>query len=330
MIGNNELKLSIIVPVYNVEQYIRPCVESIFRQGLDDSEFEVILVNDGTEDNSIKVISDIIADHQNIKLLEQDNQGPSVARNYGISNAVGKYILFVDSDDLLVNNILPRLLSLAINSSVDLLVGNYLRLNSEEINEGKYVVAFDETIVEKSGYDLFVEDLKPSQCYLWRTLYRKDFILEKQLTTGMEGFCFEDIPFVHECYLKASKCIVTNHIVCIYRIGHNSITSSMNKNKIMDLNKSISRLWMLQYSLVLPDSIHRELRNKIFATLSFELWCISHNSILMVDYKELLTDLQSRVPDLSFKNGFKQRFVTYMFWKHPYIYLKVRSKFPWL
>lgn len=330
MIENKELKLSVIVPVYNVEQYIRPCIESIFKQGLDDSEFEVILVNDGTEDNSLKVISDIIADHQNIKVLEQDNQGPSVARNYGIRNAVGKYILFVDSDDLLADNILSRLLSAAINSSVDLLVGDYLRLNSDEIMRGQYKVALDETIVEKSGYDLYIEDLNPSQCYIWRTLYRKDFLVENQMSSVMEGFCFEDIPFVHECYLKASRCLKTNLVICIYRIGHNSITSSMNKNKIMDLNKSISRLWMLQHNLVLPDKIHRELRNKIFATLSFELWCISHNASLMVDYKELLSDLRGRIPDLSLKNGIKQRFVTYMFWKHPYIYLKVRSKFSWL
>ena len=64
-------KLSIIVPVYNVEEYIRPCIESIFRQGLDDSDFEVIIVNDGTEDRSMEVIADIIGNHDNVTVINQ-------------------------------------------------------------------------------------------------------------------------------------------------------------------------------------------------------------------------------------------------------------------
>ena len=93
MMNSENVKLSIIVPVYNVEQYIRPCMESIFKQGLDDSDFELILVNDGTQDNSFGVISDIIESHQNIKILEQENSGPSIARNKGINCAQGQYLL---------------------------------------------------------------------------------------------------------------------------------------------------------------------------------------------------------------------------------------------
>ena len=73
--------LSIIVPVYKVEKYIRPCIESIFKQGLDDADFEVIIVNDGTPDKSMEIIADIIAAHQNITVINQENQGPSMARN---------------------------------------------------------------------------------------------------------------------------------------------------------------------------------------------------------------------------------------------------------
>ena len=79
------IKLSIIVPVYNVEEYIRPCVESIFKQGLDESTYEVILVNDGTKDNSFGVIEDIVNSHSNILIVEQKNQGLSAARNTGMT-----------------------------------------------------------------------------------------------------------------------------------------------------------------------------------------------------------------------------------------------------
>ena len=96
------IKLSIIVPVYNVEKYVRPCIESIFKQGLDDADFELIIVNDGTKDHSMEMIADIIQQHNNITVIHQENQSLSVARNNGIAAAKGEYILMPDSDDLLI------------------------------------------------------------------------------------------------------------------------------------------------------------------------------------------------------------------------------------
>lgn len=80
------MDLSIIVPIYNVEEYVRPCMESLFRQGLDEECFEIIAVNDGSTDNSIKVIEDLVEKHHNISIINQSNQGLSVARNTGIAN----------------------------------------------------------------------------------------------------------------------------------------------------------------------------------------------------------------------------------------------------
>ena len=93
------MDLSIIVPVYNVEKYIRTCIESIFRQGLDEDCFEVIIVNDGTQDKSMDVIADIIHRHSNIIVIEQESQGVSVARNRGIEMARGEFLIMPDSDD---------------------------------------------------------------------------------------------------------------------------------------------------------------------------------------------------------------------------------------
>lgn len=325
MIENKEMKLSVIVPVYNVEQYIRPCLESIYKQGLLDSEFEVILVNDGTSDGSLTVVSDIINGHSNIKLIEQENQGPSVARNKGIENALGKYILFVDSDDLLCEKVLPKLLNKAINSFADILVGDYFRLTSDEINRNYYGAIINESYIVKSGFNLYVEDLNPSQCYLWRTLYRKDFLSENKLTAVMEGFCFEDIPFVHECYIKAGLCIKTDQKMYIYRVGHDSLTSSMNKRKLLDLNNSLVKLWNLRKIPEMSVRVRRRLDDNIFVTFSFCLWCVSHDLFFVNDRLDVIEDLKSKIPDIFFYNGFKQRFVSWMFWKHPCVYLTFRS-----
>lgn len=100
-------QLSIIVPVYNVEKYIHPCLESIFRQGLKEDTFEVIIVNDETPDRSMEMITDIIEAHQNIHVIELHHQGLSMTRNHGMARATGEYIIFVDSDDLLIENVLP-------------------------------------------------------------------------------------------------------------------------------------------------------------------------------------------------------------------------------
>ena len=106
--------LSIIVPVYKVEQYIRPCILSIFNQNLNDSDFELVLVDDETPDNSFERINDIIDSHNNITILRQQNAGLSAARNTGLNSAKGDYVLFVDSDDLLVPKQLCRILDKAI------------------------------------------------------------------------------------------------------------------------------------------------------------------------------------------------------------------------
>ena len=90
------MKFSVVVPVYNVEKYVRPCLESILRQGLDEDCYEVIIVNDGTKDRSMEMIADLIDEHANISVINQENQSLSVARNNGIAKAKGEY-----TDDLL-------------------------------------------------------------------------------------------------------------------------------------------------------------------------------------------------------------------------------------
>ena len=127
------MRLSIIIPVFNVEKYIGPCLESIYRQGLSDNDIEVIVVNDGSTDNSMKVVEDIQFNHHNIQIIHQDHVGPSVCRNEGMEMAKGEYVLFVDSDDLLMDNGLTILLRKALDTSADMVVADFMRLNDDEI-----------------------------------------------------------------------------------------------------------------------------------------------------------------------------------------------------
>ncbi len=127
------MDLSIVVPVYNVEKYVRTCIESIFKQGLDEKCFEVIIVNDGSTDRSLEVITDIISQHSNIVVINQENQGLSVARNNGIAAAKGEYILMPDSDDILIENSLAPLLEISTDTKADLVVADFFTMTNEEI-----------------------------------------------------------------------------------------------------------------------------------------------------------------------------------------------------
>ena len=123
-----------------MEKYIRPCIESIFKQGLDESRFEVIIVNDGTKDRSMEVIADIINQHHNVTVFNQKNESLSVARNNGIAAAKGEYILMPDSDDILVEYSLPPLLNKAIETKVDLVVADFQVVEDKDMPHFKGVV----------------------------------------------------------------------------------------------------------------------------------------------------------------------------------------------
>ena len=317
-------KLSVIVPVYNVEQYIRPCIESIFGQGLDESDFEVIMVNDGTQDRSFDNISDLFAMHTNMFRVNQENQGLSAARNTGLAYAKGTYVLFVDSDDLLVEGSVAQLLKVAEDNLADIVVADFVKLSDEEISN--YQPHYQESMpfVCKTGSRLFLEDLNPSENYVWRTLYRREFLEDYHLRF-IPGICYEDMPFTPECYLKAKTGVRAACPLYIYRMGHSSITSTMTPKKAMDLNKGIEHVWHLREMDGISEEERQRLTDNLFVTFSFLLWCVSHNRNVLNERKAIVSDLRQRVPDLWFSNGIKQKLVSLLFRLMPNTYLKLRS-----
>ena len=318
--------LSIILPIYGVENYIRPCMESIFRQGLSDSDFEVILVNDGTPDNSIEVISDIISQHDNIQVINQDNQGVSRARNAGMARAQGTYVYFMDPDDLLVDGSLSVLVPRAMSSEVDVLMADHIRFNDgEDVSPLVHLERLPYQEKRKSGIDAYFEDLSSYGCYVWLMLLKRDFLLKKKI--DVKPFWYEDTLFCQECLLKATDCLKADFLLYVYRLRKGSFTSSMSLNKMLDLNSSLSALLGLNNIEGLPVVAQKRLKDNIFMSFSYGLWCIAHNKQLYADKKVIISDLKSKVSrsDFVFKSNFKQRFVSFMFWHFPDLYLKIRS-----
>lgn len=315
-------QLSIIVPVYNVEKYIRPCFESIFKQGLNDSDFEVIIVNDGTKDNSMEMISDIINQHDNITIVSQENQGLSVARNNGIAIAKGKYILMPDSDDLLIENSLKPLLEIALEFQPDLVVADFLNMTDEEIEHTNSNELQQKSLIykEKTGEELFIQDLDPYHCYVWRTLFRREFILENDLSF-VPGIYIQDVPFTHECYLRAKKCIRTSWLLNIYRRGHESATFSFTPKKAKDFCTAIAKTWELTSIKGLSPKIQHKLREDIYTSFSAMIWIIVHKIERVSDRIDIIDSLKQQAPDLWFSNGIKQNIESYMYRQIPHLFI---------
>lgn len=317
------MDLSIIIPVYNVEKYIRPCMESVFNQHLNNS-FELILVNDGTKDNSFGVIDDLIKAHHNIIVMEQENQGLSAARNTGLSKASGKYVLFIDSDDLLVNDTLSLLLKKAQDSAADMIVADFIKLTDEQIPGFHTEILSYVESQEKNGWDYFINDFNPQECYVWRTLYRRSFLEENHLRF-IPGIYFEDVPFTTECYLKAEKCVRFPLLFYVYRQRANSIVSSVNMKKVTDFNIVLERLQALKQKYSLPTNVEQKLSDTMFSAFSSAIWYLSHDKRLLERRNEYVEDLQKKDIPIQFTHGIKQRIISQIYRHIPNSYIKLRS-----
>ncbi len=318
-------QLSIIIPFFNVEKYIHACLESVFSQGLDEDDFEVILVNDGSKDRSMEICTDFIARHKNIIVINQENQGLSVARNNGISKAKGEYILMIDSDDLLIEHSLPDILTKALEEKTDMLIADFLIMNNEEIKLSGIHLSPQENIefIKKTGQELFLGNPKSRMCYVWHILYRKNFLIENNILF-VPGIYYEDVPFIHECYLKAQSGIITNKLLNIYRKRNDSITGSpFNKKKAIDYCIVIGKTWDLMSLSHLSPQMKKKLESNIYTIFLTMLYGI----IKFLDTEEgveVLDFLRKRVPNLLFSFGKKQQLESYVLKYWPSIDLSIR------
>ena len=316
------MDLSIIVPVYNVERFIRPCIESIFRQNLEESRFELIIVNDGSTDRSMEMIADIITQHHNITVINQENLSLSVARNNGIAAAKGEYIIMPDSDDLLIENSLKPLLEKALKTKADLMVADFLMMEDYEI-EHTNISALQQPAIEfemKTGRELFLQDLNPYHCYVWRTLYRRDFITSNNLSF-YPGIRYQDIPFTHECCLKANNCIRTNIVLNIYRRWPGSSTRAYTIINSKHFITAIALTWRLREIEGLSSDIVYKLEENVYTSLRNMIYNTLHSIKQKDDRYALINYINFQAPDLNFTHNIQQRLLTLMIKKMPHIFI---------
>lgn len=214
----DKIKISVIVPVYNVEEYIEECINSIVNQTL--KEIEIIIVNDGTKDNSIKKIEKYFSDPR-IILINKENGGISSARNAGLKIAKGEYVSFIDSDDFIELTMLEELYN--NSEKAEIVFSNITFFNNEtkEKNYDKKKAVFGN--INKGSYLFYYVVISPGN-----KIYKRAY-LEKVNFNFIEGIIYEDAIFAIETLFLAKKVKYIDKFHYIYRTNR--------KNSIMTLTK---------------------------------------------------------------------------------------------
>lgn len=211
--SSNEFDVQIIVPVYNVEKYLKHCLDSIISQKTDAS-FLITVINDGSTDNSAKILNRY-QDHPQIEIIHQDNKGFSGARNTGLDNLKGRYIMFVDSDDSLTENAIQSLYVNTKNEDLDIIVGAYNSVDNQE---------------KKLSTVHFKKD--SIKGFAWGKLYKASLFKTIQFPVK---YWFEDTVISLIILYLTDKISIINQPVYNYRFNPSGITrKSLHQPKILD------------------------------------------------------------------------------------------------
>lgn len=224
--------LSIIIPVYNVETYVEKCLLSCIRQDISHDDYEIIVINDGSIDNSLRIVEDVASRFENIKIYSQSNSGLSVARNVGLQHARGQYIWFIDSDDWIENNCLKDIFKCLHSKELDILQLQY-REFYDDIKFNKDFYCKVEGV--RSGMELMSEGglLIPAPF----AIYRKSLLDENKLNF-YPGIFHEDCDFKPKVLFFAEKCASLDVVVYnYYQRAGGSITTTVNPKHAFDYLK---------------------------------------------------------------------------------------------
>lgn len=247
------MKLSFIVPIYNVEQYLRKCVDSLLAQDMPQNQYEIILVDDGSPDNCPKICDEYSEVHDNIRVIHQENGGLSAARNTGIAAAKGEYICFVDSDDYWESNVTGGLMEQIKRDNLDVLRFKYQNVNEKYEaflpykRDRRLENDYSETITDGVS---FLNSRMNTQCYAWQFIIKRGLIYSNQSSVissqrsvvsdqNIEdanvlftpGIYFEDTDWTPRMLVRAKRVASTETVVYNYLMREGSITNAVSRSK---------------------------------------------------------------------------------------------------
>lgn len=281
-------KISVIVPVYNAERYIRQCLDSVLTQ--DFADFELMIVDDGSTDSSYALCKEYTEKDSRIRLFQKENAGPSSARNYALTRANGEYLLFLDSDDYwLDNSCLGRLYQIALDNNLDIVRGELKQVDEKGDDLGK-TSNLDTRLsiswkVLSSGE--FYRDAIRGQNFLFLSLFRKSVVCNYRFDENLKFF--EDGEFYARVLLSNLRCMYVPICFYAYRVNPFSITNSGNVKNLQD-SFLIGEIFA-EYTFQAEDEIIA--REYAFNSVMMYYWTLASiiNEPYYTDRKRIIKDL---------------------------------------
>jgi glycosyltransferase EpsH len=241
-------KISIIVPVYNVEKYLPKCLDSIINQTFTD--FECICINDGSPDNSLTILQEYASKDNRIKIINQENKGLPYVRNIGLEAVGCPYVAFVDSDDWLDKNYLQILYKTIEETNSDVVACNYEKYYEKENKFVSDILPQERKFCVQDKLSSKIEKAY-AQPTVWNKIIKTKLLKDNDIKF-FEGRANEDSPFISQIFLYSNKVVYVEKPLYFYRIRENSITSN-NKKVFIDT--------VINFMNLIEDTINRQMFN---------------------------------------------------------------------
>lgn len=343
-------RISVIVPLYNSAKWVEKCLFSILEQDIPEEEMEIICINDGSPDNSAEIAHEIGKENPSIVVINQENQGPSGARNTGMRQATGKYLCFVDPDDYLEPNVFGGLIAQMEAKNLDMLRFDYKIVdeNYTPVLKRGFERRFDYSAEVMTGA-AFLADRLDIACNIWRYLYRTELIVANKIWC-FTGDYFDDTPWLPLVLMKAERVGVCDTVVYDYQVRSDSLVKTSTLSQVKKKNQGY--LLLIQLLLEEIKGLYGEemayesmgvlralnltisLREKI---VSWYKMMIAHSAISLLsstaiyDYesrKDVLAELKEMgiFPLSTYKASMKNKYKIRAFNFRPYLMMKLMNR----
>ena len=219
-------KLSFIIQLYNSDQWLEKFLYSVLNQDIPEAAMEIICVNDGSPDNSAEMAREIAKEHPSIMVIDQENQGPSGARNTGMRHAMGTYLCFVDPDDFVEPNVYGGLVRQMEEEQLDMLRFDYQIVdeNYNLVPKRPFELKFDYTPQLMTGTEFLINRLDIA-CNIWRYIYRTDIITKNNIWC-YTGDYYDDTPWLPLVLMKAERMNICDTVVYDYLERSDSLVNA--------------------------------------------------------------------------------------------------------
>lgn len=229
MISAENIKISVVMPIYNASDYLKTAIDGVLGQTLTD--IELICVDDGSTDSSLAILKEYQQADERVRIVTESNAGPSSARNKGLARARGKYVIFLDADDFYDYTLLEKLYDLAEEQRLDITVCKFDIYNNrkskfeDNIRSDHGEIFTESEVVSKNDYPDVI--LSCTTGYVWNKLFRREFLVEKELAFDTDLRVFEDTHFVVTALSLADRVGK-----CHERLIHHRVYTNQPRNKL--------------------------------------------------------------------------------------------------